>query len=341
MTATIPFVCVVDQTEHESLEVLHKHVRYVLKLTQERYYTQHAPRYDRGTGKPIPFKAPAERYLQSEFTDKNSLRRFCKDQPAAGREWAIDWLRKRKAEKSLVYPPSQAELRTLMCPSRHYYETVGGYNSICERLGYTIRHGSTLPTDQLDIRQTIVVDTREQMPLELKHPNVKGTIRCGDYGLAGSEDRGVYIERKSLNDFIGTLSDRIIKRPTGDDSNLERFTRELERAEESGAYIVLLCEAVIDDVMRFPYLPQFKCRGPLVFNPETKRREREYRGVQPDHLFKNLRDLMRRFSCFQPLFVNGREQAATAVPRLLAIGRAIETVDLEWEYESGRLLFKD
>jgi len=66
---------------------------------------------------------------------------------------------------------------------------------------------------------TIVIDTREQtpwaFPRELAHSAV-GTLKTGDYALAG--DGEFAIERKSLDDFVGTIS-----------SGWERFRREIDR----------------------------------------------------------------------------------------------------------------
>ena len=70
----------------------------------------------------------------------------------------------------------------------------------------------------------ITIDTREQTPwhFEPHQANVRiGTLRTGDYALTG--DTGFAIERKSLDDFLGTVS-----------SGWERFQREIYRAKEAG-----------------------------------------------------------------------------------------------------------
>ncbi len=255
--------CKADSTWHPSLEALHKHLQFKLKMKQEVYYRDHAPRYDLGTGEAIPFKAPAARYLETEFTDKNSLKRYLKEQPEAGRKWAIDWLAKRKAEKKLVYPPLQAELRSLFCPTIPYYDHVGGYAAICRELGFTIRFEGTVPA-AAPLNCPVVVDTREQNELKLKVPTIEAKVNCGDYSLPPEHDKGIYIERKSLSDFVGTLSDRETRYG---DSNLARFTRELERAQEVGGYLILLVESDINQALSFNHLPHMK---------HTK--------VQPEHI---------------------------------------------------------
>lgn len=315
--------CLVDQSDHETREALHKHLRK-LKIKQEAYYQDYAPQRDLCTGEVIPFKAPASRYLTIEFAHKNHLKRWLKEQPVAGRAWAVEWLAKRRAEKGLIYPPLQSELRTLMCPTIPYYDHVGGYTAICRELGYTIRFEGDVPAAGR-LTCPIVIDNREQLPLfnpdkrRLADPLVQwGTLRCGDYGLPAGHDVGVYIERKSLSDFIGTLSDRETR---GGDSNLARFTRELERAAEAGSYLVMLIESDINQTLGFNHLPHIHSK------------------VTPEHVFHNLRDLFHRFPDFQALFVAGRTEAAKAVPALLSMGTAVRTFDHQFAYETGRLSF--
>ena len=69
----------------------------------------------------------------------------------------------------------------------------------------------------------IVIDTREQTPWAFPSYIVdskRGTLRTGDYALEG--DYNFAIERKSLDDFLGTIS-----------TGWERFLRELDRMEEA------------------------------------------------------------------------------------------------------------
>lgn len=79
----------------------------------------------------------------------------------------------------------------------------------------------------------IVIDTREQRPWEFPDyvQTVIGTLPTGDYALEG--DRGFAIERKSLDDFVGTLF-----------SGWERFQREIGRMEGAAfAAKVIIVEA--------------------------------------------------------------------------------------------------
>ena len=69
----------------------------------------------------------------------------------------------------------------------------------------------------------IVIDTREQRPWTFPE-NIKvetGTLRTGDYALKGDEENFA-IERKSGDDFVGTIS-----------AGWHRFCKELKRMDEA------------------------------------------------------------------------------------------------------------
>lgn len=69
----------------------------------------------------------------------------------------------------------------------------------------------------------IVIDTREQRPWVFPDwvPVCVGTLRTGDYALEGDDHFAV--ERKSLNDFLGTIF-----------SHWQRFQREIGRMDGAG-----------------------------------------------------------------------------------------------------------
>lgn len=315
-------LCLADNTEHPTLEAMHKHLQHKLKLKQSDYYPRYHPRADRLTKEPIPFKS-VEQYLSTEFLSKDTLRRWIAANPEAGRQWAFNWLKRRKEEKNLILAPTQVELRSLTCPSMHYYETLaGGYVAAAQHAGLVPRFVGELAAASLPPRAKILVDTREQAPLKLTVSTEAATLPYGDYTLDAGYSTGVYIERKSLSDFAGTLSDREVGRQLGGDSNLSRFARELERAKEAGAYIVVLVEDTIDNAME---LGTSQSRIPA------------HGKVTGAHLFHNLRELLRRFDHFQALFVPGRQAAANAVVKLLALGASVKDIDLQFQLERGAL----
>ena len=85
----------------------------------------------------------------------------------------------------------------------------------------------------------ITIDTREQSPWSFDPTLVKatrGTVRTGDYCVTG--DKGYAIERKSLNDFLGTIS-----------TGWERFQREIYRAKDAGFTLPIIVESRFSDIL--------------------------------------------------------------------------------------------
>ena len=98
-------------------------------------------------------------------------------------------------------------------------------------------------------RPTVIVDTREQCPLDFSPfsnwiaGERRGTLPAGDYTVEGMEQLLV-IERKSLADLIGTLTQA-----------RARFFRECEKLTEY-PYRAILIEASYEDV-KSPYASEW------------------------------------------------------------------------------------
>jgi len=79
----------------------------------------------------------------------------------------------------------------------------------------------------------IIVDTREQHPLEFRQSKlIEGVIKrkldVGDYSIEGYEDK-IAIERKSAADLFQTLG-----------KGHRRFKKELERAKDCDYFLILI-----------------------------------------------------------------------------------------------------
>lgn len=73
-----------------------------------------------------------------------------------------------------------------------------------------------------------IVDTREQLPLELPLRTITDTLTTGDYSVSGFEDL-ICCERKSLPDLIGCMT-----------SGRKRFEREMLRMKAYEARCVVV-----------------------------------------------------------------------------------------------------
>lgn len=302
-------ICHIDGSEHPDIASLHALLKR-FRIKQEAYWHEFLPRRNRLTGDLIPYK-DYDQYMTQEFATKHELKTWIKMRPDEAREWAIDWLKARKTEKNLVYAPSQAELRTLMCPSMPYYDSIGGYYEITRALGYLDRYGAApLTFAALPADATIICDSREQNPLKLAAPTVVAKVDAGDYALAAPYDQGIYIERKSLADFAGTMS-----------KGNARFRRELDRARTKGHYIVMLVESSITDAQGLNHLPQTR-----------------HVKASASFILKQMRDLLADYPLtLQVVFVDGRIEAAQKALRILMLGQQVKTVDLQDRYEKGEL----
>ena len=160
-----------------------------------------------------------------------------KDEDA--KSYCKNLLVERKEKKDLKYTPTQVEMRTVMTPPIQYYdELFGSYYSFCESLGFENKYQKvsdiTTGKEYEKPQYSIHVDTREQMPLNFDNYKTEiKTLSVGDYTF--SEPKltcNCYIERKSLADFISTLSVK----------NFERFEREIQRAKTMDANLIILIE---------------------------------------------------------------------------------------------------
>lgn len=327
--ADTPLICQFDQSEHADLAALHAHLRK-WRVKQERYYHEYHPRRDRLTGELLPYKDYTQ-YHSAEFASKTNLKRWLTANKVEGLAWAIDWLRRRKEEKGLVYAPSQAELRTTMSPSIPYYDAMladsGGYHGLAARLGFLPRYLpiELLPEIGAPVGATIIEDTREQSPLKLSVPTISRALEVGDYAFDTPHDQGIRIERKSLADFCGTMNGRLIttkgKKVTRVDSALARFAREMDRAVAANLYVVMMVESDINEAQSIGYLPQTR-----------------HVKASASYLLHNLRDMLTRYPLhLQVVFVAGRTEMAAKLVKVLSMGLAIKTLDAQLAYERGML----
>lgn len=91
----------------------------------------------------------------------------------------------------------------------------------------------------------ILIDTREQSPLEFKHENVTDTctktLKVGDYGCEYKLGYipPVFFERKSIGDLFGSMG-----------KGYPRFKRELQRAECDNVKLILIIEGTLTKTLK-------------------------------------------------------------------------------------------
>jgi len=281
------------------------------------YYQQCHPRHDLYDGKLIKFKNKNQ-YFSTDFNSRTNLKMWLKEAPEEeSKKYCIDLLKARKAAKNLVYAPTQVELRTLMLPPIHYYDFLfQDYYKLCKKLKFKNKHSSVgeFITGAIYSKEdySIYVDTREQLPLELEWPTEPKGLKVGDYALSDPKITcGCHIERKSLSDFISTLSVK----------HFDRFEREIQRAKELGIYLIILVEDTLNNALSFRYLPYI--------SKKIK--------VTPEFIFRNVRQLSQKYPHIQFLFVKDRGESSRVIKKIFFSGCYYKKVDLQLAYDMKKL----
>lgn len=304
------FFCKECNKEFDSERSLHAHLKFH-KISLQDYYIKHYFRADRYDNKPIAFK-DKEQYLESDFNSKENMKSWFKSVSIeTSSNYAKNLLIKRKSEKNLIYSPTQVELRSLISPSIITYNNLfGDYYKLCNELGLINKHKNSylgLPACE-DI--TIVIDTRENCPLKFNYPIEVATLNFGDYCSGDLESSAnIYVERKSPNDFISTLG-----------FGYERFKREIERAAESKAYLIIMVEESLDKMLEFTKLG--------ILPKQAK--------VKESFIFHNVRELCQTYSNIQFVFAKNRDNAASLIEKILTTGETVKNVDLQLQIDLNR-----
>tara|TARA_Y100000310_G_scaffold264932_2_gene275756 strand:+ start:930 stop:1865 length:936 start_codon:yes stop_codon:yes gene_type:complete len=304
--------CKACDKEFESDGSLHKHLR-VHKMRMAEYYQRYYPRFDLYDGSIIKFKSK-QFYFESNFNGRLNLKRWIKEQSEEiAREYCVNFLEHRKETRNLKYTPTEVELRTIMSPPTLFMDNIlNGYYKYSSKLGL-INKFNSLPEKKIvrkseDIDgEVIYIDTREQKPLKFELPMEIKTLNFGDYAFSNAEASGnTYIERKSVGDFIGTMS-----------GGFDRFRKEIERAVEKDAYLIVMVEESLSNCLSFNYLPHVS---------------KKIRAT-PEFVFHNVRKLIQEYSNLQFLFVKNRGESVRLIQRIFVCGGAHKKIDLQLAYD--------
>lgn len=305
-------VCQVCSKKFENDETFHRHLR-VHKLKQHEYYQKYFPRFDKYDGSQIRFDT-VESYSYIDFNSRQNLSLWLKKvSKQEAQTYLTDWFRKRKLRKHLEYAPTQVELRGLPVPGMSYLnELFGSYYKFAGDLGFKLRFnqvGFSGAWKDFEKGHSIVVDTREQMPLVFKMQSQSEKLDFGDYKLNDAKfSHNCHIERKNTSDLYGTLL-----------KGFPRFCKEIERAAEANAYLIILVEE--------PF------RSIASFSTYLARMNRSVH-ISPAVIYHNIRRLYHKYPHIQFLFVENRSEATRAVELLFRSNGEFKKVDLQFAYDS-------
>jgi len=287
-----------------------KHFWREHKLSQESYFHQYSPRFDLLTKEVIPFRNQ-EQYFKQDFINRANLKQWLNLQPLDKKqEYCRNLLIQRKNEGKIVYVPSYVEIKSLDdLPPIAYYDKIfpQKYLGLCKELGLLERFYDyddfRFHTVELD---KIITDTREQKGLNLALPTEVCKLDYGDYT---SEAKELFIERKSLIDFISSFG-----------TGYDRLSREFQRSLIANKQMVVLIEEKFEVALNFNELAWIKSK--------TK--------VSPDFIFHNVRECVQSFPNVQFLFVHNRGEAARIIQKLLSTVE-ITKIDLQLAYSKNLL----
>jgi len=304
--------CVECNKEFDDDAGLHRHLR-VHKLLKEEYYQKYFPRYDLLTNEPLEFKSK-EYYFGNMFSNRGNCITYIKNLPSNERlNFLFTLFGERKKNKGLVFLPSQVELRSSILPSVSFLNKIGyDYSLIAEKLDLIKKYDYNVKSlaynnEPLDIIQ----DTREQKPLRFSSSTrvIVSGLDFSDY-TCKSHFNNIFIERKSLVDFVATFSNQI-----------ERFEREMHRAQSINATVFVLVENMIGDALAFDRISYIGQRT----------------RITPDYVFHNVKQLIQKYPNLQFGFCDNRTKMAETIEKIYNAKERMTKYDIQYLIDSSVL----
>jgi len=295
-------LCKECHQEFSSERSLHTHLK-AHGIYIADYYCKHFPRKDLLTGELIQFKNK-EDYLASNFSRReNMLDWFDIVEPEEGRQVAISMLSTRIESKKLSIAPTEVELFFAnLPPIKKYKELFGSYSKVCELAGVKPPLTGKVPDEWKNdfSEKKIYVDSREQRPLKFANSECL-KLDTGDYSTSGEDFRNTFVDRKSFDDWCGTL--------VGD--NFERFRREIKRCKTQGCYLWVVIECPLQEVYNLS--------------------KTSYHKPNISYISHNMRILQQEFlGSLQFVFSGSRENSQLIIPKILCLGDKLKNVDLQY-----------
>ena len=266
--------CKICEEEFADESFIGRHLRKH-GISVAAYYESYFPKRDLLTGEKIVFK-DFEHYSRTEFVSYQNLQSWMSKRSKEEVEGTVSRLLSTYAkQKRISSAPSLVELRSANLPTPNDLYKVGlDYYQIIRKLGLQTKR--KLPTEIGPKKRPdrIQIDTREKKPLEFDCEIIREKLDFGDY--AESKSSSLFIERKSLPDFINTLS-----------GNYVRFQKELLRARAAGANIIIAVEEYLEWAINFQQIDWIT----------------RFTSARPEFIFHRVREILHQFENVQFFFV--------------------------------------
>tara|TARA_B100000959_G_scaffold285084_1_gene358636 strand:- start:1145 stop:2095 length:951 start_codon:yes stop_codon:yes gene_type:complete len=309
--------CKVCKEKFKDDPSLHRHLR-AHKVLVVDYYHAYFPRKDFLTGDLIKFKNK-DQYFTDDFNSRPNMKKWLDTiSEEEAKNYCHTYIQKRIRKKGMTYALCEVEARSLMCPPIPYFQKV--FEDYYHYVGtnFKLKHKYTKWPDDKSLKiknvksgflknmYSICIDTREQKPLKFNLPVEVKTLSFGDYCSNQADKDKVYIERKSITDFIGTMS-----------GGYERFTKEVERAKADGSDLIVVVEESLTSCLSFNFLPYV--------SKKIK--------ATPEYIFHNVRQLIQEYDNLHFLFVKGRPESSRVIEKILLYSSRFKGVDLQLAYD--------
>jgi hypothetical protein len=296
--------CKVCNAEFESQRALHAHIKSHSLFLAE-YYCKYYPRYNLLSGEQLPYK-DREEYFVKGFSTRRELDKWSRvaDKGEVS-EYIVKQLKNRVDSKGLSRGPGHLELELYGLPSIDLYKRfLGTYSKACAEVEVKPLFYKNIPsdffTDDPSLSEIeVVVDTREQKPLDFVNPKVM-KLDFGDYTTTGENYTKTFVDRKSESDFKSTMS-----------TGFERFRKELERARAFNSYLYIATESSIDKIKRNNNYGAHRSKL--------------------DYIWHNMRVLTHEFAdTCQFIFTNDRTASKKIILKLLINGDNLWNTDIQY-----------
>lgn len=285
---------------------LHRHLG-IHDISIPEYYYKFFPRYDKGNESEFIIYKNYDQYFNTDFNSRENFVSWAADNESSQEvaDYCLDTLKKRRERKNETYVPSQVELKSLLLPSYVGFEKIFGnledFFKLADGIGYKPRFDYFSRPKIYEGNIEILIDTREQRPLSFSHPTKVMKLPTGDYCGSKNLFTNVFVERKSIPDLYGTLT-----------NNVERFYNEIQKAQELGFYLVVVVEGGYTETMNFELRTKFKSK------------------INGAHVFHEIRNIMLNYSNIQFLFAGSRHKASHYIEQVIRIGESVRNYDLEY-----------
>lgn len=289
--------------EFDSRRAFHAHIKaHSMRLGE--YYVKHFPKLDKTSGEQIPF-LNFDQYIKQDFICRANLKQWLRNADhESAKKYILKRAKERFEEKDVkMSPPDLFYRLSDMADISDCKRIFGSYANFLKEMkieGYFCKQLPIGFWDQEDSGLEILIDTREQQPLNFSN-SIESKLDFGDYTAGGEKYSKTFVDRKAVGDFCSTFS-----------GGVDRFRKEMDRCVEFDSYMFVVVESSVDKI-----------------NSENKKFVKNL-----SYVWHNVKQLMLEYpQNIQFIFAHSRKGAQKIIPKILMSGKDLRQVDLQFFLE--------